>query len=91
MGKAFGWIMMLAALYVGMTIYAKGIDQATSDLFSPIASSEGHDPLATHLTAAAGMADAPSERRRRGRVTDVVRDRVTADLEAGARRRGYER
>jgi hypothetical protein len=91
MAKAFGWIMMLAALYFGMTIYTKGIDQANSDLVAPIASSDDRAPLATHLTPAAGMADAPSERRRRGRVTDVVRDRVTADLEAGALRRGYER
>ena len=89
MSKAFGLILMVIALYVGMTLYTKGLDRAYSDVFAPIASSEDGSPMATHLTPAAGMADAPTERRRRVRVTDAVRERVSADLEEGARRRGY--
>ena len=89
MTKAFGIIMMLIALYIGMTIYSEGIEQAYGGIFAPIASSEGDSPMATHLTPAAGMADAPMEARPRKRITDAVRDRVTSDLQEGARRRGY--
>jgi hypothetical protein len=89
MAKAFGLIMMLIALYIGMTIYTEGIENAYGGIFAPIASSEGGTPMPTHLTPAAGMADAPMEPRPRQRVTEAVRDRVTADLREGARRRGY--
>jgi hypothetical protein len=89
MAKAFGLIMMLIALYIGMTIYSEGIEQAYGGIFAPIASSDGGSPMATHLTPAAGMADAPTEPRPRKRVTEAVRDRVTSDLQEGARRRGY--
>jgi hypothetical protein len=89
MAKAFGLIMMLIALYIGMTIYTEGIENAYGGIFAPIATSDGGDPAATHLTPAAGMADAPAEARPRQRITEAVRDRVTADLQEGARRRGY--
>lgn len=89
MTKAFGLIMMLIALYIGMTIYTEGIENAYGGIFAPIATSDGGSPMATHLTPAAGMADAPSEPRPRQRITDAVRDRVTSDLQEGARRRGY--
>jgi hypothetical protein len=89
MAKAFGLILMLIALYIGMTIYTQGIENAYGGIFAPIASSDGDNPMATHLTPAAGMADAPTEPRPRKRVTEAVRDRVTADLQEGARRRGY--
>jgi hypothetical protein len=89
MAKAFGLIMMLIALYIGMTIYSEGIEQAYGGIFAPIASSDGGSPMATHLTPAAGMADAPTEPRPRKRITEAVRDRVTSDLQEGARRRGY--
>jgi hypothetical protein len=89
MAKAFGLIMMLIALYIGMTIYTQGIEQAYGGIFAPIAPSDSGSPMATHLTPAAGMADVPTEPRPRVRITDAVRDRVTADLQEGARRRGY--
>ena len=89
MGKAFGLIVMLLALYIGMTIYSKGIDQAYGGLFAPIESSERDSSLATGLTPLAGTAAAPTEARRRAKVTDAVRERVSADLAAGAERRGY--
>jgi hypothetical protein len=89
MAKAFGLIMMLIALYIGMTIYNEGIEQAYGGIFAPIAPSDGGSPMATHLTPAAGMADAPTEPRPRKRITEAVRDRVTSDLQEGARRRGY--
>ena len=89
MAKGFGLIMMLIALYIGMTIYSEGIEQAYGGIFAPIASSDGGSPMATHLTPAAGMADVPMEPRPRKRITEAVRDRVTSDLQEGARRRGY--
>jgi hypothetical protein len=45
--------------------------------------------MATGLTPAAGMADAPASGAPRVKVTDAVRERVSEDLEQGARRRGY--
>jgi len=89
MTKAFGLIAMLIALYIGMTIYTEGIEQAYGGIFAPIAPSDRDSPMATHLTPAAGMADEPSGGARRVKVTDAVRERVKIDLEEGARRRGY--
>ncbi|UCE86370.1 MAG: hypothetical protein JSU66_01095 [Deltaproteobacteria bacterium] len=93
MGKAFGWILMLLALYIGMTIYTEGMDQAFGGIFAPLQSQNESDrPLATALTPLAQEADPPSAgyRPRRGSVTDRVRARVSADIEAGARRRGAD-
>lgn len=89
MSKAFGLILMLAAMTVGMKIYSEGLDQAYGGIFAPIASSERDGSALTNLTPIAGMADAPMEPVRRGKITDVVRNRVTEDLAEGARRRGY--
>jgi hypothetical protein len=91
MGKAFGLVMMLIALYIGMTVYTKGFDQAYSQAFAPIQPmSQRENPLATDLTPAAGLADAPSGGENRPiKITDAVRNQVSADLSLGASRRGY--
>ncbi len=89
MGKAFGLVMMLVALYLGMQIYTGGIQSLTRRATAPIQGSDRETPLATGLTGAAGMADAvPTDRERRVWVTDVVRERVGADMARGARRYG---
>jgi hypothetical protein len=90
MGKAFGLIAMLIALYIGMTIYTEGIENAYGGIFAPIESSDRDSSMATGLTPAAGMADAPASGAPRVKVTDAVRERVSADIAEGARRRGYE-
>jgi len=89
MTKAFGLIAMIIGLYIGMTIYTEGLDQAYGGIFAPIESSERDSSLATGLTPIAGMADAPTAPARRVKVTDAVRQRVNADIQEGARRRGY--
>ena len=89
MGKAFGLIVMLTALYVGMTIYTEGVEHAYGGVFAPISPSERDASLGTGLTPAAGMANAPTEAVRRTKVTDAVRERVSGDIAAGAKRRGY--
>lgn len=90
MGKAFGLIVMLLALYIGMTIYTKGIDHLVGGSFAPIQPATDREVSpATHLTPAAQLAEPPSDRQRRVWVTDVVREQVRSDLETGARRRGY--
>ena len=87
MGKAFGLILMLISLYIGMSIYTKGIEHALGGAFAPIQPiSQRDEPLATGLTPEAGIADEPSSPDRPVKITDAVRDRVSADLEAGARR-----
>jgi hypothetical protein len=90
MGRLFGIVLVLGAIYVGMTIYAEGLENAFGGAFAPIEPiDQGEEPLATHLTPAAQMADAPTERRRRVPVTQAVRERVNSHMETGARRRGY--
>lgn len=90
MGKAFGLIAMLGGLYMALTIYAEGMEQAFGGIFAPIESVNGADaPLATGLTGAAQAADMPAERQRRIPITEQVRDRVQADIDYGASRRGY--
>jgi hypothetical protein len=96
MGKLFGLVLMLGALYVGLTVYAEGIDHAfggaLAGVFDPLESANTRDPYGTHLTPVAQSAgDLPTERRRSGSVTQRVREKVTADLERGAARRGYDR
>jgi hypothetical protein len=87
MGKAFGLVLMLAALYIGMQIYTGNIESLTRRATAPIQGTERDTPLATGLTGAAGMADSvPTDRERRVWVTDVVRDKVTADMARGAAR-----
>lgn len=94
MGKAFGIVLMLGALYVGLTLYTEGVDQAfdgvLAGVLDPLEPANSRDPYGTHLTPVAqGAGDLPTERRRHGSVTQRVRERVTADLEQGAKRRGY--
>ena len=94
MGRLFRIVLVLGALYVGITIYTEGIDNAFGGVFEGILEpiepvDEREDPTATALTPAAQMADAPSERRRRVPVTQAVRERVNDHMETGARRRGY--
>jgi hypothetical protein len=87
MGRAFGLVLMLISLYIGMEIYTKGMDQALGGAFAAIEPmSQREEPLATGLTPAAGLAEEPSGPTRPINVTDRVRQKVTADMAAGARR-----
>ncbi len=87
MGKLFGLILMLAALYVGMTIYTEGLEQAFGGIFAPLESvNDSTAPMATQFTPAAQSATPPAEPTRRIPILQGVHDRVTADLETGARR-----
>jgi len=87
MGKSFGLVLMLISLYIGMTIYTRGIEHTLGGAFAPIQPlSQRDEPLATGLTPAAGLADEPSSPDRPVKITDAVRDRVSADLAAGAAR-----
>ena len=85
--RAFGLVMLLVSLYIGMTLYTKGIEQAFGGAFAPIRPiSQREEPLATGLTP--GIADAPSSGDRPMKLTDAVRNQVSADLAAGADRVG---
>jgi hypothetical protein len=87
MAKAFGLVMMLVALYIGMEIYTKGMEHALGGALAPIQPmAQRETPLATGLTPAAGLADEPSSPDRPVKVTDRVRSQVSADLAAGAAR-----
>ena len=87
MGRAFGFVLVLAALYIGMQIYTGSVDSLLTRATAPIGGTSRDTPLATGLTGAAGMADTvPTDRERRVWVTDVVREKVSADIARGARR-----
>ena len=43
MGKLFGWILMLLAIYVGITLYTEGWDYAFGGILAPIGASEGDE------------------------------------------------
>ncbi len=91
MGKAFGLILMVISLYVGITLYTEGMDQAFGGIFASLEpANEREARMGTEITRFSD-ADAPSagHRPRRGSITNRVRNRVTADLQEGARRRGY--
>jgi len=91
MGKAFGLVLMLISLYIGMEIYTKGIEHTLGSAFAPIEPmAQREQPLATGLTPAAGLADEPSGSSRPVKLTDRVRNQVTSDMALGARRRGYD-
>jgi hypothetical protein len=98
MGRIFGWILIVATLYVGMRIYTEGVESTFGSLFEPITPiSQSETPDATGLTPAAQEAYEPSSpaphRQAKGQRhvtrTEAVRHRVTSSLEQGARRRGY--
>jgi hypothetical protein len=90
--KMFGLILLVISLYIGMSVYGKVVDQTLTGVFAPIeSSSHREDSPATYLTPGAQLAEEPSAPTRpRVRITEQVRQRVTADLDRGASRRGYE-
>ncbi len=92
MGKIFIILLILGAVWVGMEMYNEGTDKAFGGIFAPLESARSDDGglPATGLTPAAQEADVPSQRRsQRVPITEAVRQRVTRDLEEGAKRRGY--
>jgi len=87
MGRLFGLVTLLVAMYIGMQIYTRGIDSVLGSSLDPIQSSErDSSSLGGHLTG--GDVTMPTERKR-GPITQQVGDRVQADLQHGAARRGY--
>ena len=87
MGRLFGLISILVAMYIGMQMYTKGIDSMLGSALDPIESSE-RDSSAFGGQLTGGDVTMPTERKR-GPVTQQVRERVTADLRKGASRSGY--
>jgi hypothetical protein len=90
MGRLFGLVMMLVALYVAATLYTRGVQETFGSATDPIRPGGARDgSAAVQLTPAAQLADPPADRERRVWVTDAVRDQVRSDLDQGAQRRGY--
>jgi hypothetical protein len=82
--KAFGIILMLVAMYVGMTLYSDGIEQAFGGIFAPI---DGQEIAGTALMEpdpyAASAGDlAPVK----APITQRVRERVQGHIDRGAAR-----
>ncbi len=82
MTRAFGLIAILIAMYLGMSIYTDGIDRTLNGIFASVEPVDDRDDP---------LADSPSAPPQpRQRVTERIHDRVTADLQHAAQRRGYE-
>jgi hypothetical protein len=87
MARIFGLVLMLIAMYIGMEIYSKGLENTLYGAFAPVQPmSKRETPGATGLTPAAGLADEPSGGDRPVTITDRVRKQVSADFAAGAHR-----
>jgi hypothetical protein len=88
MAKAFGLILMLAAMYIGMTIYTQGLEQAFGGIFAPIDSQTEVDSNASALADEVTLhpQDDPSTVRRRIPITEQVRDRVNQHIQRGTAR-----
>jgi hypothetical protein len=88
MAKAFGLILMLAAMYVGMTLYTQGLEQAFGGIFAPIDSHTGGESRTSALADDVKLhpTEDPSPVRRRVPITEQVRDRVNQHIQRGAAR-----
>ncbi len=93
--KLFVLLLIVAAIWVGMKMYNEGSDNVFGGAFAPLESARSDDydgDGATGLTGAAQEADVPSQPQtgQRGGVpiTQHVRQRVTRDIQHGAKRRG---
>jgi hypothetical protein len=94
--KLFVILLIVAAIWVGMKIYNEGADNVFGGAFAPLESVRDDDydgDAGTGLTGAAQEADVPSQPRSTGPrggvpITQHVRQRVTRDLQQGAKRRG---
>jgi hypothetical protein len=76
MGKAFGLVLMVIALWAGLEIYTEGMQGAFGGVFAATGVVEEATP------ATPGAPAAP-----RQRPTEAVRDRVTGHMELGESRR----
>ena len=91
MNKLFVILLIAGAVWVGMEIYNEGTEGAFGGIFAPIESVRGNEDgsTAADLTPAAQEADVPAQRRTRSApITSAVRDKVTRDIQHGARRSG---
>ena len=78
MGKVFGLILMVVAIYIGLTYYTAGMEEASPE--EPVAIAE------QPARAAAPSGNASSSRR--PPITQRVRTRVQSAVDDGARRHG---
>lgn len=92
MSRAFGLVLIVLALFVGLTIYTHGTDRLLSRALAQIESPERDGSAAADLTGLAQTADPDAvgggAARPRTVVGQRVHDRVSADLSQGAARYG---
>ena len=87
MSRLFGLVLILVAMYIGMQIYTDGSEGMLSGALGRIESSEGDSsPFGGPLR---GSDVATPTERKRGSITERIRDKVSDDLQHGAERRGY--
>ncbi len=89
MGRVFGLLLIVLGIYLGVTVYEKGVDAAFGGVFAR----SRPETAPGAATDAAG--DAPTSARRPGTVspgavTQRVRQRVTGAIQEGARRHSGE-
>jgi hypothetical protein len=89
MGRLFGLLLIVLGIYLGITVYEKGVDAVFGGVF---AGSRASAPPA--LDSDGAGAPAPTARRpgtvSPSAITQRVRQRVTEDIQQGARRHSGE-
>jgi hypothetical protein len=89
MGKVFGIVLFVLAIWVGLTVYDQGVDRAFGGLFAGSKQEAPHRVAATTPAAPDDSeSDEPEGSARPAPITERVRERVTGSMEQGARRAG---
>jgi hypothetical protein len=88
MARAFGLVLMLIAMYIGMTIYTQGIEQVFGGIFAPLQPDTEPTSRASAIadTIKMNARDETPPARVRVPITEQVRDRVTQHIQRGAAR-----
>ncbi len=88
MKRLVGWLLMIAGIWLGLSIYGKGVDRTLAGLL-------GSEPAAPTIEAEAQESATPNRERAAGSgraapsaITSRVRERVNGAIAEGTRRHG---
>ncbi len=87
MKRAFGWSLILGLVYVAVTLYTEGTDEAFGGVFAGMSRTTESEAEAFLSHTSAYTADVPEGSSRKAvPITDAVRDRVTGHMKTAAQR-----
>ncbi len=87
MKKCFGWMLILGMIYIAMTLYTEGTDEAFGGVFAGMSRTTASEAEAILSHTSAYTEDVPEGSSRKAvPITDAVRDRVTRHMKTAAQR-----